>query len=170
MVRSSFFEFYKINNGHAICAEIGVAGGYNAKEMLSHMRGITLYLIDPYIPYFSESEYEKLPDFHVGKMNEMMDLLKLFDDRIMFLRMDSVKASETFSDNYLDYVYIDGDHSEDAVRKDVLAWYPKVKVGGMLAGHDWCIVGEYIRELLPGIIYEDGEIKSVNTDWWVIKK
>lgn len=50
---------------------------------------------------------------------------------------DSAKSAEAFADARLSMVYIDADHSLDAVRKDVRAWWPKVQPGGILAGHDW---------------------------------
>jgi cephalosporin hydroxylase len=41
-----------------------------------------------------------------------------------------------FQDGYFDWVYIDGDHSYEAVLNDLKAWYPKVKPGGYLALDD----------------------------------
>jgi cephalosporin hydroxylase len=52
------------------------------------------------------------------------------------LRMDTFEASKLFDDNSLDFVYIDTAHEYEHVAKEILAWYPKVKVGGYLAGHD----------------------------------
>jgi hypothetical protein len=40
-------------------------------------------------------------------------------------------------DGIVDFVYIDGDHSYEAVKEDIAGWWPKVKVGGILAGHDY---------------------------------
>jgi hypothetical protein len=67
------------------------------------------------------------------------------------LRMDTFQASELFDNNSLDFVYIDTAHEYDHVAKEILAWYPKVKVGGYLAGHDIYFpgvnqaVGEYAK-------------------------
>lgn len=54
--------------------------------------------------------------------------------------MDSVSASKNYQDNSLDFVFIDGDHSYEACKADILAWLPKMKHGSILAGHDygWC--------------------------------
>lgn len=49
---------------------------------------------------------------------------------------ESVAASEKFGDRSLDAVFIDADHSEEAVYRDILAWGEKVKVGGYIGGHD----------------------------------
>ncbi len=50
--------------------------------------------------------------------------------------MPSEIAAGDFADGSLDAVFIDADHHEDAVKADIEAWWPKVKRGGILAGHD----------------------------------
>lgn len=47
-----------------------------------------------------------------------------------------IAAMPSIPDGSLDFVYIDGNHSEEYVRQDIRLWWPKVKIGGMLAGHD----------------------------------
>lgn len=57
-------------------------------------------------------------------------------------RMTSLEAAATFHDGSVDWVYIDGDHSYESVKADILAWRPKVRRaskahhGGTLSGHD----------------------------------
>jgi hypothetical protein len=53
------------------------------------------------------------------------------------IRMTSVDAAKLYEDNSLDVVFIDAGHTYEAVKSDVAAWLPKVKVGGILAGHDY---------------------------------
>jgi predicted O-methyltransferase YrrM len=48
----------------------------------------------------------------------------------------SVKAAKRYEDESLDFVFIDADHSYESVLKDVATWYPKMKPGKMMAGHD----------------------------------
>jgi predicted O-methyltransferase YrrM len=52
------------------------------------------------------------------------------------MRMTSLEAAPTFDDGSVDWVFIDGDHSLPAVRADIRAWWPKLRVGGLLSGHD----------------------------------
>jgi hypothetical protein len=71
---------------------------------------------------------------------------------------DSVSAAALFAPASLDFVFIDGDHSRAAVLADIAAWLPKVKVGGLLAGHDYRMtqqahlagVTEAVEGLWPG--------------------
>ena len=53
------------------------------------------------------------------------------------MRMTSHQASKMFSDNSLDFVYIDANHSYESVREDLKIWYPKVTNGGYLFGDDY---------------------------------
>jgi predicted O-methyltransferase YrrM len=52
------------------------------------------------------------------------------------LRMPSVEAARKFRDGSLDLLFIDADHSEAACLADLEAWYPKVRPGGVILGHD----------------------------------
>jgi predicted O-methyltransferase YrrM len=47
-----------------------------------------------------------------------------------------------FSDEYFDFIYIDGNHSYDAVKDDLTKWYPKLKKGGLIAGDDYSKLAE----------------------------
>ena len=49
----------------------------------------------------------------------------------------SWEAAKLYSDNSLDFVFIDAGHEYDSVIKDIKSWYPKVKTGGVIAGHDY---------------------------------
>jgi hypothetical protein len=50
----------------------------------------------------------------------------------------SVSAAKQFTDQSLDFVYIDADHSYESCLADIDAWHPKIRVGGILSGHDYC--------------------------------
>jgi hypothetical protein len=36
-----------------------------------------------------------------------------------------------------DFIYIDANHSYEEVREDLRLWFPKVKLGGIIGGHDY---------------------------------
>jgi len=52
------------------------------------------------------------------------------------INADSALAAERYDDGSVDFVFIDADHAEAAVKSDIAAWLPKVRPGGMIAGHD----------------------------------
>jgi hypothetical protein len=84
------------------------------------------------------------------------------------LRGDSTLMAGHFADDSLDFVYIDACHRYKKVKQDILAWLPKVKNGGVLAGHDY-------DPAHPGVVRAVEEIFGkkfikVMTHSWVLKK
>jgi hypothetical protein len=59
------------------------------------------------------------------------------DRRVRVIKDRSLNAVKQFEDGFFDMVYIDADHTESAVYADLCAWFPKVRAGGVLAGHDY---------------------------------
>lgn len=71
------------------------------------------------------------------------------------IRKPSVEAAKEFSDASLDRIYIDGDHSFEGCYTDLEAWYPKLKPGGLLFGHD-CAPNEDVRRAVLQFATERG--------------
>lgn len=74
------------------------------------------------------------------------DIRSLFDsnmekmcvlDYINVHQADSAESASTFEDGSVDFCFIDADHSATAVQKDIDSWWPKIKMGGFLGGHDY---------------------------------
>jgi len=86
-----------------------------------------------------------------------------------YLNIDTVAlpgqlAADMFEDNSLDMVFIDGDHSTAAVLRDIAVWWPKVALGGVLAGDDysWRTVAAAVKERFP-------HASNKHSVWWVKK-
>jgi predicted O-methyltransferase YrrM len=54
------------------------------------------------------------------------------------LAEDSVRAAAMYHDASVDMVFLDADHEYESIARDIDTWLPKVKRGGILAGHDYC--------------------------------
>ncbi len=67
-------------------------------------------------------------------------------------RKSSPEAADGFGDGEVSFVFIDASHDQASVAADIKAWLPKVKPGGVLAGHDFGYSGvaSAVMELLPG--------------------
>lgn len=80
------------------------------------------------------------------------------------LHMTTHEASSKFEDYNFDLVYVDADHAYGRIKDDLVDWWPKVKRGGVLAGHDttWPEVQKALSE-------EFGHLVSVDyvNSWWV---
>lgn len=69
------------------------------------------------------------------------------------IRKPSIEAVTHFENTSCDVVFIDMDHSYESVKQDIEIWYPKVKSGGYIAGHDytsdWLGVIKAVNERFP---------------------
>lgn len=149
--------------------EVGVWKGDNAAGMLNFLNIGKLYLVDPYEPYMLRG---KVAEKIVNKADEGMYLRvkEKFskDKRVKQLRMRSPEAARKFRNKTLDFVYIDGCHNYEAVIEDIKAWYPKVKMGGVLGGHDYCEPWDGVIKAVNEIL-TDCELYFNGSDWWIIK-
>jgi len=118
-------------------AEVGVEKGLNAAEMVQKMNIDKLYVIDDYLPY---SDYlgGLCPQYIQDEVYQIMFTnLRSHLDKIVFITKSSLLAATLFCDEFFDFVYIDGNHNYESVKQDMTVWFPKVKKGGILGGHDF---------------------------------
>jgi len=60
-----------------------------------------------------------------------------------------------FDDGFFDFIYIDADHTYDGVMQDMVNWWPKIKQGGVMGGHDYTL-----RKNAHGLIF--GVVQAVH--------
>lgn len=113
--------------------EVGVFRGWTSLHMLKHCPGLRVTGVDPYMPG-DGAQYGADMD---ATYRDVEQAFRGHGERARLLRTDSVTAAQGFRDGSTCAVFIDGDHSTEAVRRDVAAWLPKVAAGGWLLGHDW---------------------------------
>ena len=75
--------------------------------------------------------------------------LKVYANRtkLHFVPMLTIEAAELIPDNSLDYVYVDARHDYCSVLDDLKAYWPKVRDGGVMAGHDFVYAHQVRREI-----------------------
>jgi hypothetical protein len=115
--------------------EIGVFAGMNAETILENLNVETLYLVDPYKPYLDARPVEAE---ETNKAFRIMahNVMAKHNGHTRFLRMTSDEAVNKVP-NYQDFIYVDGLHTFAQVTRDMEHYYPKLKQGGLLAGHDY---------------------------------
>ena len=83
-------------------------------------------------------------------------------ERHVLMITDSVQAASVFGKETIDLVFIDADHTDEAVEADILAWTPKVKWKGTLCGHDWNgQPGNTARRMLGDVMKHDAGVWHV---------
>ena len=79
-------------------------------------------------------------NFTQERLDQQCDLFKsimMQNPNVRLYRMMSYEAAKNFPDEYFDLIYIDADHSYNGVKKDLEAWWPKVKKGKYFTGDDY---------------------------------
>ncbi|RJR28666.1 class I SAM-dependent methyltransferase [Candidatus Microgenomates bacterium] len=112
-------------------AEVGVAEGYHAKVLCDANPSLKLHCVDIWEKYPGYEEYSD-PE---KCFEEAQARLKPYDCK--FIKKYSMDAFFDFKDNSLDFVYIDGAHDFRSVADDICEWSRKVRVGGVVFGHDY---------------------------------
>jgi len=117
--------------------EIGVAQGAFFDSLMYRYSNIIekYHLIDP---RFDQSLMQRIE--HWQQFSHTM---------ISFKNNFSMAAVNDFSDNSVDFVYIDGSHSFNDVLLDLRHWWPKVSAGGILSGHDFCADKQNMNDGVP---------------------
>ena len=119
--------------------------GHNARAVLQQRRDVSLELVDPYGKIENQAAYAATGD-HVAKFcrNEHAQnfaaakhAVSFAGERATFRKMESKQAADKFGNASLDFVFLDGDHSESGVREDLRLWRPKIVPGGFIGGHDY---------------------------------
>jgi hypothetical protein len=108
----------------------GKSSSFMAVEIANSGKNIDFYCVDHFLGDEQAGWNSSLYQIFMSNMEPLKDYYKV-------LNMPSVEAAEKFEDLSLDFVFIDAAHDYENVKKDVLAWKPKVKIGGVLAGHDY---------------------------------
>lgn len=142
-------------NGWTHGAEVGVLKGKTLFSMLDalprlHMVAVDQWMNMPLRPVDCAETYNQWDMPRIGR--EVVAKAAQYGKRCRIIKADSVHAASVVADASMDFVFIDADHTEDGARRDIEAWRPKVRSGGMLLGHDiyWPTVRRVIDEMCAG--------------------
>lgn len=149
--------------------EVGVQRGVFAELLLHTATSLTCYVgvdawrVWPEYAYIDEANHADDVKVHTAYRNEALQRLSCDNEKIakqtdeephtlcakqrFLLQMTSLEAAAIVADASVDIVYLDAMHHYEAVWADILAWWPKVRAGGLLAGHD------YLLDVLSGTIF-----------------
>ena len=123
---------------HGCGVEVGSFKGEFAKKIVEVWGG-TLYMVDVWrklgAEYSDASNQNSTETYHAAIENTAG-----YEDRCIMIRASSEISSKMFADESLDFVYIDANHAYEFVVEDINLWYPKVRVGGYICGHDYIAI------------------------------
>jgi hypothetical protein len=139
-------------------AEIGVDKGDFSLALFKEIPKLKMICVDP---WHGESRRAKRKMKIAHEKTKQQ--LKNYDAQI--IKDTSLNAVKNIKDESLDFIHIDGNHSFDFCITDLVFWSHKVKIGGIISGHD------YMQH------YRFGVIEAVNAytrahniiDWYLVK-
>jgi hypothetical protein len=128
----------------------GKSACYMAVEIINSEKDIKFDCVDTWEVVEEGWNFCALPKFN-NLFNIFKKNIEPVKNKINIIKSISWDAASRYDDNSLDFVFLDAGHNYESVKKDIQAWLPKVKVGGILAGHDWLLEGvkKAVLELIP---------------------
>jgi predicted O-methyltransferase YrrM len=154
----SFRDFYKemaLNTDYKVYVELGVWKGHSISYLASNLknRNVKIYAVDIFEDWDKNKEV----------LNEVQYITQIYNknlenagvrNMITDIKSISWEAADKFKDGEIDFIFIDADHSYTSVTKDIKAWLPKLKKGGIISGHDYFTslgVKQAVDELLGDV-------------------
>ena len=147
----NFYSFYEeiarwIPDG-GVWVEIGLAWGesfrWGVVACLNEGKNVRMVGVDAFPDAWHHNGTPMEQMFH----NHMAPLAGHYET----IRGGSSESARFFEDGSVDFVFIDADHVYDRVKEDILAWLPKVKPGGIIAGHDYNAAHPGVLQAVPEI-------------------
>ena len=111
----------------------GKSASFMCVEIANSQKNIEFFCVDHFLGSSEHQETDGLSNLYDTFLENMQPV----ENYYTVLKMPSIDAAATFADSSLDFVFIDAAHEYESVKSDIDAWLPKVKSGGILAGHDY---------------------------------
>lgn len=143
---------------HKYGAELGVLQGKLSVALLKELQGLEkLYCVDHW--------------HNDDSMIKYLETTKNYQNRIETIRMSTREAHVSVPNNSLDFVFVDASHVYRNVITDIVCWMPKLKVGGVMSGHDYIdykIQHHYDVKGAVDKVFPNASIRG--QIWWIINR
>lgn len=166
--RESVFEILK-NRNPEVGVEIGVQYGLLSEKLLDFHPNLKMYGIDPYNTDLFQVSGDKDKTLDDEIYENTLKTLSKFGDRYKHIRKTSNDALIDVP-GLIDFVYIDGDKTKKAVWDDMSYWFPKIREGGVMMGHDYGHPSyRYMKPLIDRYFGFEPKVEEGGI-WWVEKR
>ncbi len=160
-------------------AELGVWYGHTSQMILERHLEVHTTLVDAWASY-PESIPVANKDMHKQSVMDhayqtTLDKTSFARNRRRVLRLRTAEAALVVPDQEFDLVFIDADHIYEGCKRDIEDWYPKVRSGGWLGGHDYGREDEFPHYGVTKAVHEfcikHDLLMSMDADYtWFVKK
>jgi tRNA A37 threonylcarbamoyladenosine dehydratase len=118
---------------------MGKSAVYMGVEIVNSNKKIKFDCVDNW--EFADDVYDidsNISNLKVSAFQEFLKNIEPLSNIITYHKLNSTEASNLYDDESLDFVFLDASHEYENVKSDLIHWYPKIKYGGIIAGHDYC--------------------------------
>lgn len=152
------------NKNNPVGVEIGCLNGDTTIFLLECNSTLKITSIDPYITYIDWNGND-LGD-RTASYETVIEKMKSYSDRFTLIRDFSDNVFDKFADESLDFIFIDGLHTYEQVKKDCQNYYSKIKPGGIFAGHDFEVISGVKKAVTEFANSVQKEILLTEVDVW----
>ena len=158
--------------GYTYGAEVGVADGRHALMLCQTVPELRLIGVDPWVKYRRNPRGG--PQIQHDK-NKRLAAERLAPFSADLRQLTSMDAVTVIPERSLDFVYIDGHHGFDYVAQDIIEWGKRVRVGGIISGHDyyafkWAGVIEAVNAYTTAHHVEEWYVSQEREPTWFFSK
>jgi len=116
----------------------GRSSAFMAVEIANSKKNIKFECIDPMdlMSHYADSAIEKPEEFVGYSADGFRERMKPVENYYTLIQMTSDDAVSRYEDGSIDFIMIDGDYTYEAVKKDILNYFPKMRSGGLMTGDD----------------------------------
>ena len=174
---SNFKSLYHLINQYpdSVGIELGVYRAISFCSLLDCCPYIKkLYGVDNWLPHTDEKYVEEgieidIKDIKISKQIALHNITYCTNRaKAVIFEKTTEEVCNNFDDNFFDFVLIDSYMNEQTVKEEIERWYPKVKKGGIFAGHDWDTPS--VQNVIKPYFDKNGYQLSVYDNVWMCIK
>lgn len=156
--------------GELRMAEVGVWHADVSSFLLEKFPSLRMILVDPYHLRIGGESGDQAQGFSSDAMDLGTSRTQSFRDRATHMVQGSVEAAAWVARESLDLVFIDGDHSYEGAGGDVAAWWPTLRPGGIMAGHDYTFTWPGVVQAVNEFAISNGIRVDFTPELWFMSK
>jgi hypothetical protein len=149
----------------------GQSSAFLAVEIINSGKKIKLDCIDNFTGSVIEPGQMLDRDNQAGRLYDVfVNNMKPVEGHYTAIQGDSAETASLYQDESLDFVFIDASHDYESIKKDITAWFPKVKIGGLFGGHDYAQPYPGIIRAVNGLLSKEKVQVFPSTCWFTTKQ